>query len=162
MQNNTFRALISGKSNYLVRLSGPITEVADFMPVKFKTSVEVEVDLAEVTALNSVGIREFSTWANGLENKILRFSHCPKFFVDQLNMVANMIPARSKVLSFYVPYYSARAETERMVLFRKGLEFDVIDGKVQLNFPEVNFDDGSPMEIDVIPHRYFRFLDLYG
>lgn len=158
---NQFRVLISGKEKLLVRLIGPITELADFGPVKFATLKPVEIDLEEITAMNSIGIREFAAWTSSLQNAVIEFSHCPKFFVDQVNMIRGLIPARSKIVSFYVPYFNPQTEEEKRILYRRGLEYDGVGAEAKLNSPDVTGSDGKPMELDVIPEKYFQFLKQY-
>lgn len=143
----------------LVRMSGPINEQADFSPVKFTKKPPIEIDMSELTSINSVGIRGFAEWANKLENPIIEFSHVPKFFVDQINMIAGLIPPRSKVVSFYVPYFCPEKELEKRILFRRGLEFDNKDGKAVLNFPQVTDDDKNQYELDVVSEKYFAFIE---
>ncbi len=159
--STAFRVLITGRDKLLVRLIGPITELADFAPVKFPALKPVEIDLSEITAMNSVGIREFAAWTSGLQNAIIEFSHCPKFFVDQVNMIRGLIPARSKILSFYVPYFNPETEEEKRVLFGLGLEFEGSGATVKINLPTVTGSEGKPMELDVIPEKYFKFLHNY-
>lgn len=157
----TFRALITGKEKLLLRLIGPITEVADFGPLKFSRLKPLEIDLSEITAMNSVGIREFAAWAAKLENKVLEFSHCPKFFIDQVNMIQGLIPPQSRFLSFYVPYYDRDSDEEQRVLFRQGLEFKGSGKNLELHLPEILNEEGVPLEIDVMPDRYFQFLKKF-
>ncbi len=156
-----FRALITGNEKLLVRLIGPVTELADFGPLKFPSMKPVEIDLSEITAMNSIGIREFAAWTSGLQNAIIEFSHCPKFFIDQVNMIRGLIPARSKILSFYVPYYNSETEEEKRILFSRDLEFEGSGAEVKINMPQVAGKDGAPMELDVIPEKYFQFLQQY-
>ena len=143
-------------------MSGAVNETADFSPVKFARKPKVEIDLEELTMINSVGLRSFGVWASALGNEVIEFSHCPKFFIDQLNMVAGLVPPRSRIISFYVPYFSDELDQERMILYRRGLEFDRIDGKVKINNPEVQGDKGERFVIDVMPDKYFAFLKTYA
>lgn len=155
---NTFRAILTGKEKLLLRLIGPITEVADFSPLVFAKKKTLEIDLAEVTSMNSVGIREFAAWSTNLENPVIEFSHCPKFFVDQVNMIKGLVPVRSTFLSFYVPFFSPQTEEEKRVLFTKGLEWEGAGQDLKIKVPEIRDSKENIMEIDVIPERYFDFL----
>src|ERR1700679_1102075 len=113
-------------------LKGAIDEDANFSqgPV---TGSAVIVDLGAVTAINSVGIREWIKWTKTLPAGCkLTVRNCPKIIVDQINMVLGFLPAGSRVESFFVPYYSEATGNEKMVLFINGREFK--DGK--LNPPE--------------------------
>lgn len=157
-----FKVTMSGSSQFLLRMSGPINEDADFTPVRFPTKVPIEIDMTEVTMINSMGLRAFAAWASSLENKQIEFSHVPKFFADQLNMIPNLIPKWTKINSFYVPYFNAEKELEKRVLYRAGLEFEKINGEVVLKHPEVKDDEGNEYEIDVIPLKFFSFLQKYS
>jgi len=160
--NNPFKALVTGRDHLLVRMQGPVNELADFAPLKFAKRPPIELDLSEITMINSVGIRSFADWSSKLENEVIELSHVPKFFVDQINMIPGLIPARAKVISFYVPFFCPDKELEKRVLYRRGLEFDVKGGDVVLNHPTVSDDDLNEYELDVVPAKFFAFLEDFG
>jgi hypothetical protein len=143
-------------------MSGPINEAADFGPIRFATRLPIEIDMDEVSMINSVGLRNFGNWAIALKNPVIELAHVPKFFVDQLNMIPDLIPRYAKVVSFYVPYFNGENELEKRVLYRKGLEFDRADGAIKLTHPQVTDADKNTYEIDVIPAKFFRFLEKYA
>lgn len=159
--DSAFKVRITGRDQLLIRMSGAVNEHADFAPVKFATRPAIEIDVGEMTMINSTGLRSFSAWINGLENDVITISHCPKFFVEQVNMVGGLLPARAKVISFYVPYYCSDSDKELNILYRQGLEFVRAGDKFKLNHPEVGGQDES-YEMDVVPAKYFRFLSRYG
>jgi hypothetical protein len=116
----------------------------------------VVIDLEGVTAINSVGIREWIKWIKAIPTSIeLSVRKCPKIIVDQINMVAGFLPATTKVESFFVPYYADATGSEKMILFQTGKEFK--DGQIEPP-AEVKDDSGEMMEMDVIEAKYFKFL----
>lgn len=140
----------------VLKISGGVDEDANFQPVDmsaFKTTV---LDVEGVTAINSVGIREWIKWTKtfpaGVEVVIRK---CPKIIVDQINMVSGFLPQGTVIESFFVPYFAESTGTEKMVLFEKGKEYN--DGN--LSAPsEVKDESGEVMEMDVIEAKYFKFL----
>jgi hypothetical protein len=120
------------------------------------SSSEIYIDFQKVAAINSCGIREWIKWLKKIPaDKSVVYINCPKIIVDQANMVAGFIPDNGKIQSFYVPYYSEANDTEKMVLFSEGKEFDGSN----LNAPATITDDsGDEMEMDVIEAKYFKFL----
>ncbi|NJL25196.1 MAG: hypothetical protein HC902_08475 [Calothrix sp. SM1_5_4] len=144
-------------SSLVLELKGPIDEDANFNPPDIGAHSSVVLDLNHVSAINSVGIREWIKWIKGFPGSVkLSVRHCPKIIVDQINMVAGFLPPGTTVQSFFVPYYSDSSGNEKMVLFENGREFK--DGQV---FPpaEVKDDSGELMEMDVIEAKYFKFLN---
>ena len=140
-----------------VEVTGNVDEDANFQPVDVAGSTAVVLDLSGVTAINSVGIREWIKWVKAFPATVqLSVRKCPKIIVDQINMVAGFLPAATRIESFFVPYYSDATGSEKMILFTHGKEFK--DGGV-LDFPaEVKDDSGEVMEMDVIEAKYFKFL----
>lgn len=140
----------------IVNLEGGIDEDATFQPLALGSASTVVLDLEKVTAINSVGIREWIKWIKEVPTAVkVSLRKCPKIIVDQINMVAGFLPAGARIESFYVPYYSDASGSEKMVLFVNGKEFT----DSQLNAPpEVKDDSGEPMEMDVIEAKYFKFL----
>jgi len=139
-----------------VSLSGNVDEDAGFTPLDLGANTQIVFDLEGVTAINSVGIREWIKWIKTLPASVkMAVRKCPKIIVDQINMVAGFLPPGTQVESFYVPYYSDASGSEKMVLFQYGKEYK--DGKIE--FPaEIKDDSGEVMEMDVIEAKYFKFL----
>ncbi len=140
----------------VVALSGAVDEDAVFSALEVGSSSDVSFDLDKVTAINSVGIREWIKWLKEIPSTVkITVSKCPKVIVDQINMVSGFLPPGTVVESFYVPYYSEESGSEKMVLFVNGKEYK--DG--QINLPsEVKDDSGEVMEMDIIEAKYFKFL----
>ncbi len=152
---------VSGKDRVVVRMSGKLNESADLQMVSLPPVSAVEIDLVDLTHINSIGIRNFRDWLLTVKAPELAFSYCPRVFIDQVNMVMDFLPKHAKVLSFYVPYYSDATGEDKLVLFTRGKEFQVVDGEVKLTFPEVLDSKGKEMDVDVIGDRYFGFLSKY-
>jgi anti-anti-sigma regulatory factor len=149
----TFTKTAEGGAS-LLTVKGAIDEDANFAQATVD-GASVIVDLGGVTAINSVGIREWIKWTKALPAGCkMTVRNCPKIIVDQINMVLGFLPAGTVVESFYVPYYSEASGNEKMVLFLNGREFK--DGKVSP--PDVNDEGGQPMEMDVIESKYFKFV----
>lgn len=144
-------------AHLVIEVKGNIDEDSNFTPPDVGSATSVVLDLSGITAINSVGIREWIKWMKGFPALMpLKVRKCPKIIVDQINMVAGFLPAGTKVQSFYVPYYSDASGNEKMVLFEDGKEFS--NGEI---FPpsEVKDDSGEVMEMDVIEAKYFKFLN---
>lgn len=141
----------------VIALRGNIDEDANFGNISLDGSKEVVLDLEQVAAINSCGIREWIKWIKTAapESKFI-YRKCPKVIVDQINMVSGFLPENGQVESFFVPYYSDASDTEKMVLFTSGKEFK----GAEIFPPEEVKDDakGNLMEMDVIEAKYFKFL----
>lgn len=148
----------------LVKLQGNLMEPdAKFPKPIDKPGTAYVVNLDELSAINSIGIRAFMNWMRELGDVPVTFMNCPKFFIDQVNMVVDFIPRHARVHSFYVPFYSEATESDKMVLYRTGLEFLRSDGKMHVRHPQKVLDSaGNAMELDVISDRFFKFLEKHG
>lgn len=121
------------------------------------------LELQNFKAINSMGIRSFVDWMRNFTSIPLSVISCPKFFVDQINMIVGLLPPHARIESFYVPYYSENQDEEQSVLYRLGTEYFLSGEHVKLNHPQIVADSkGEAMEIDIIPDRYFKFLDKYA
>ena len=137
-----------------VTMQGNIDEDASFAPATVEGS-GVVVDLSGVTAINSVGIREWIKWLGAAGDAKVQYHECPKIIVDQINMVQGFLPAGGKVTSFFVPFYNEDSGTEKNVLFTYGKEY----GDAGLTAtPQIKDDAGNEMEMDVVEAKYFKFL----
>lgn len=140
----------------VLEVKGNVDEDATFTPPEIGGATQVSLDLEGVTAINSVGIREWIKWIKTIPPSVkIGVRRCPKIIVDQINMVAGFLPAGTVVESFFVPYFADASGEEKQVLFENGKEYK--GGDV---FPpaEVKDDSGEVMEMDVIEAKYFKFL----
>lgn len=139
-----------------IKFQGHIDEDATFSGAEVGSVSTLTLDLSEVAAINSCGIREWIKWIRTVpaSAKVI-YQKCPKVIVDQINMVSGFLPENGKVASFFVPYYSDASGNEKMILFSEGKEYK--NGEI---FPpsEVKDDSGEPMEMDVIEAKYFKFI----
>jgi len=140
----------------VLEVKGNVDEDANFTPPDLGSSTVVALDLEGVTAINSVGIREWIKWVKTMPASVkLSVRKCPKIIVDQINMVAGFLPQGTTIESFYVPYYADSSGSEKMVLFENDKEFK---GGELFAPAEVKDDSGEVMEMDVIEAKYFKFL----
>lgn len=136
---------------------GNIDENASFTGAILDGTKDLVIDLDKVEAINSCGIRDWIQWLKSapLDAKI-EYRNCPKVIVDQMNMIKGFLPANASVESFYVPYYSADSDKEKMILYRRGTDFS--DGSVNIQDTYTDPETNDEYEIDVLPDKYFRFI----
>lgn len=154
----------SNPNRVILELHGQLMgdETSPIPPVEISPKKEYTLDLSHFKAINSMGIRSFVEWMRNFEGIPVTVAYSPKFFVDQINMIVGLLPAQARIESFYVPYYSETADEEQSVLYRLGTEFMLDGDHVSLRHPQTVPDtQGGIMEIDVIPDRYFKFLEKY-
>jgi anti-anti-sigma regulatory factor len=146
-----------GAEGLTVKVAGHIDEDAVFTGLELGGSSKVILDLTDVSAINSCGIREWIKWIRTApESTPLVYRNCPKIIVDQINMVDGFLPKNAKVESFFVPYFCDSTGNEKMVLFKEGVEFK---GNEVFAPASVKDDEsGEDMEMDVIEAKYFKFL----
>lgn len=147
----------------ILALEGAIDEDVSFPSVDTSTHKAVELDLKSIKTINSVGIREWLNWIRPIaESAELILSNCPKALVFQFNMVEGFLPARAKVVSFYVPFFCEECDREENLLFTLGQDIVVKDGQ-----PVVIADLGNrtkcdsgrcALEMDVTEAKYFQFV----
>jgi hypothetical protein len=145
----------------LVALSGSIDEDSIFTHKNILDAKEMEVDFKNVDSINSCGVREWFKWLDKIPLEMpIKYFNCPKFIVDQVNMVAGLLRKGITVHSFYVPYYCEKCNQETSILFTSGKEF--VGTKV--NAPEdVKCSKcQGPTELDVMEASYFKFLQRQG
>lgn len=147
------------ESQDLLRISfkGRVDEDADFKELRVQKP-QVELNLQGITLINSTGIRKWIAWIKEHGDKSITLVNCPQIFIEQLNMVAGLLPSGAKVLSFYVPYFSEESGEEKSILYSVGRE--IINGQVKV--PDAVLDErGKQMEIDIYPEKYFKFVKLF-
>lgn len=147
----------------ILNFEGAIDEDATFPAVEPDKYAKMVLDLNGISAINSVGIREWMEWIKPIAAKLsIRLKNCPKAMVFQFNMVEGFLPQGSVVESFYVPFYCEKCDKEENALFVVGKDI-VVEGGT----PKVKFDPKSQLkctnadcelEMDVTEAKYFQFL----
>ncbi|MGE0633734.1 MAG: hypothetical protein AB7O96_15075 [Pseudobdellovibrionaceae bacterium] len=137
------------------KLVGVIDEDVDFAQYNLTPYKKIDLDLSGIKSINSCGIREWILWMSTAKDASVVFNECPKIIVDQINMVQGFLPANGRVQSFQVPYYSEESDEEKNILFTFGKEFDDTGVHPPAN---IQCSKGTPMEMDVLEARYFKFI----
>jgi ABC-type transporter Mla MlaB component len=146
----------------ILHLAGVIDEDVVF-PVMSALPGDLNVDLANVSSINSVGIREWLNWIRPLAEKSkVTLQNCPKSLVLQMNMVEGFLPKNGQVVSFYVPYYCETCDREHNVLFEMGKHVVVQGGNYKINFDVKTAglctSAECDIEMDASESKYFQFL----
>ncbi|MBO9667396.1 MAG: hypothetical protein J7501_11370 [Bdellovibrio sp.] len=146
-----------------ISLRGSLNEYSSSLDgVEVNPQFDLNLDLKDLKSINSLGIRNFHSWIYSIECQRLRLFHCPRVFVNQLNLVDGFLPAKAEIESFFVPYYNETSGEETQVLFTKFLEYKSVGGKIKLTLPDVRDSHDEKMEIDTLENHYFRFLEKYN
>ena len=140
-----------------VDLNGSINEDIVSANYPLEGFKNITFNLSGVTAINSCGIREWIKWFSQVGDAKIEFNACPKVLIEQFNMIDSVKPKLATIVSFYVPYYNEEKDIEKNILFVRGKDFDENGVKVE---SVISDDEGSQLEIDVIPDKYFHFLKL--
>lgn len=146
----------------ILSFSGDINEYADFTKVDLGGAKEAIFDFSEVRFVNSIGLRGWIIWIKKAAGMSIQFIKCPRYVVDQMNILEGFLPPNARVESFYIPYYCESCDHTEMFLAERGRDFkegtaDVKEGilvKDELPCPKC----GNPAEMDVLKERYFNFL----
>ena len=161
-----FKAVSTSRGDALsVKFEGTIDEDVQFPSLNLNGHGSVELDLQNIRAINSVGIREWLNWIRPLAEQVpITLINCPKAMVFQFNMVEGFLPKRALVSSFYVPFYCEKCDREDNVLFTVGHEARLQNGNVEITFDAAeanlckNGEGACETEMDVTESKYFQFL----
>jgi hypothetical protein len=139
-------------------LAGSIDESADLMGLLGRaTGGRLVLDLAGVTFINSLGVRDWirmqaTATQNGLAVELRRVS---EVLIHQLNMII-ATRGTARVTSFFAPYACDRCGREESLLV------DAVTSAASLaslQAPPMSCPEcGGPMAFNDFPERYFSFL----
>jgi hypothetical protein len=136
-----------------VVLRGDFTEATRFDELLPAMVGRVVFDTAQVTYMNSLGVRAWCEFLRGARIQGYEFHACSVPFILQASMVRDVI-GRGTVTSFFAPYHciSCDHQEERLLqsaaILAAGLEPPVF------KCPSC----GGALEFDDLPERYFAFL----
>ena len=152
-----------------IKLSGsidsPALESIDF-PAPQGTKV-VEIDLAGVKTINSIGIRAWINWIKAAPaGSTITLHKCSLPVMLQVNSVAGFLPRTGRVGSFYLPYFCDTCTKSGQQLIEVGKDINFRDGKAELRqdhqlakLCDIKLNLSCSMEPEVSLARYLQFLN---
>lgn len=143
----------------ILKISGPIDELAVFEPYIEQFNREVWIDMGGVTRINSGGVRQWAK-AVSVSHAIMHYINVPPPIVDQMVMVIEFLGPGGVVDSFLANYNCNSCGNNPSYLFTVGVDIekhleDYGEGPIKM-CPKC----GEQMEIDHNPDLYFEFLKL--
>ena len=140
-----------------IKISGKMDEDANLDKLKVEGFSELNVDLEKVTLINSCGVRTWVNWAKSVpENIPVVVENCPRFFVDNANMVLGFFPKNFLIQTFEVPYLCDACDAYTKIVVKNtgpGFEASIPQSLV---CPKC----GKDAEMDVMSSSYFKFLKV--
>ncbi|MCB0361434.1 MAG: hypothetical protein KDD35_01850 [Bdellovibrionales bacterium] len=148
--------------NLILSFTGDINENADFNEIEFSGIKKMTLDFSGVRFVNSIGLRGWIQWIKKVSGVTIYFTKCPRYVVDQMNILDGFLPLNAIVESFYVPYYCEACDHTETILATRGKDFkegtaDTKEGLLlqdEIACPKC----GGSAELDVLKERYFNFL----
>ncbi len=140
---------------WLVRVSGEITERADFRALtSLAETASLRLDLAGVEQINSCGVREWIHFVRCLSAKPHPFEliHCSPAIVRQMNMISNFC-GNGTVRSVMLPYYCGPCGVEEMRM----LELPSAGQRPEVEAAITCQKCGKNAEFDDLPDAYLTF-----
>lgn len=139
-----------------IDIHGSINETFLQKTVRLAPGKKIIINFDKVASINSLGIRYWIQWLRTYTGSSFVFQNCPQCIIDQINAVADFMPQRCVVESFYVPYFSEATGEERKVLYK--INEDYKPGLVPKIKTEMD-SEGKEMLLDIYPQKYFRFIE---
>lgn len=139
-------------------LSGRLDESAPVSERAAAWSAEqVTLDTAEVTFINSIGVREWLRLLRGLGERgaRVRLERCAEVLIEQINMIPDA-RGTADVISFHAPYLCPGCGLEASMLLEVG-EHRAEMARMAAP-PRQCPDCGKPMELYEVPEKFFSFL----
>lgn len=120
----------------------------------------VNFDLSGVDRINSCGVREWLLFLQKLQTSMrIRFGHVNELFVEQANMIPDILGAKGTgVDCVEVPYYCEACDCR----VSRYLPIDEIRSVRESGVPPVPCEKcGGQTELDALEDEYFRFLSRH-
>jgi CheY-like chemotaxis protein len=136
-----------------VVLKGDFTEATSFDELLPAMVGRVDFDLAQVTYMNSLGVRAWCEFLNRATIQGYEFHACSVPFVLQASMVEDVL-GRGTVTSFFAPYHCSSCDHQEERLLQSAA---ILAASQQPPTFACTKCDGE-LTFDDIPERYFAFL----
>ncbi|NBX16620.1 MAG: hypothetical protein EBR09_04570 [Proteobacteria bacterium] len=140
----------------LLRFDGEIHENFKSKQISIPKAASYVVNLSGLKSINSLGIREWSTFVAILcRNANVTLDECSVVFIDQANIVPQILAA-SKVTSFFAPYFCPQCNLElncklSTTTHRKRLQ--------ERRAPQIIHSCGAELQFDALEESFFAQAD---
>ena len=136
-----------------VVLKGDFTEATRFDDLMPSMVGRVDFDMAQVTYMNSLGVRAWCEFLRAAPIQGYEFHACSVPFVLQASMVEDVV-GRGTVTSFFAPYHCSRCDHQEERLLQSAALLAARLEPPSFQCPKC---DGQ-LAFDDLPERYFAFL----
>jgi hypothetical protein len=147
-------SILRGKDNR-IKFSGNIDGTEDLSVMLGKLASGVTIDCADVTQINSTGIKAWMRYFCGHDKKDLdiRFENFSIPLVEQLNMFRNF-NGSAKVISMALPFRCEPCNHNFSKVFKVEETEPFKTSNATVPCPQCN----GPAQFDDLPDEYFEFL----
>ena len=136
-----------------VEVDGYVDERA-VLPELTEIQGQLIINLAQLTFINSIGIRIWLQWIKSLKtDKGITLVHCSPPFVRQMSILQSFIPEGVTVKDIFVPYYCEQCKHEDKKLVNVENALQDVPGEI----PCVKCK--GQMELGIVKNSYFKFWD---
>jgi DNA-binding response OmpR family regulator len=136
-----------------VVLKGDFTEATRFDDLMPSMVGRVDFDLAQVTYMNSIGVRSWCQFLRGAPIQGYEMHACSVPFVLQASLVPDVI-GRGTITSFFAPYHCVRCDYQEEKLLQAAAILAAGLEPPAFTCPQCQ----GAAELDDLPERYFAFL----
>ncbi len=143
-------------------LNGRLDEFAKFDELLEATD-PLHLNVGEVTAVNSIGIRSFLAFTLKWAPRKIEFYECTPEFIASINLVPQILghdEDASHIHSYYVPYFCEKRKIVENHLFQASEIALNKDGEAIVPHKScAQCDCAEGMELDVEKAEYFLFMN---
>jgi DNA-binding response OmpR family regulator len=145
--------IIKESSRTRVVLKGDFTEATRFDDLGPSMVGRVDFDLAQVTYMNSIGVRSWCQFLRAAPIQGYELHACSVPFVLQASLVPDVI-GRGMITSFFAPYHCDKCDYQEEKLLQTAAVLAAALEPPAFKCPQCN----GQLAFDDLPERYFAFL----
>ena len=142
----------------MIRLAGYFDEVADYGPL-LALQPPLRLDLREVRAVNSHGLRKWIRFIRDYGNQSLELHACPVPFIEAANMIPDVVSATGnmkRIKSVLTPFRCLNCRRSVLVIVETA-DVTVMRGET-VEVPDAGCPKcGEAMQLEVDPDDHFLF-----
>jgi hypothetical protein len=112
-------------AHYLVDLDGAIGESTPLFTLKIDACQQLDLDMTEVTSINSIGVKGWITWTLRIPRGCkVRLLNCPYVIASQASIVLGFTTSAIKIESFRAPFVCPNCNYEEIRVLTRGTDFE--------------------------------------
>lgn len=151
----------SSEAFLTAEVHGFLAADSELFKINLTSVKQLKLDLKYTTDISSMAVKSWIQWLRDMPPGCeLVLVDCPYSIMNQVSVVAGLVPDNIRCESMILPYYCDTCHKESLVQYEKGKHFKRdSNGGLKIEHPEVSCErPNCKITLDVLEDKFVEFI----